>query len=98
MRLKIIKVDGRCRSADGRFDVTDMDSGKNVGFVLHRLGSAIEDAHCPSWSISLFDGKYAGNFKGFEECTAFAAGVEAVLSHMTSTSDKRPKQKSESTA
>jgi len=84
MRLKVFQFDSCCPSADSRREVTDMETGKYVGFVLYRQGSTTEETHCPSWSISLFDGKYTGNFVGFEECTAFAAGVEAVLNHMTS--------------
>jgi len=95
MRLKVLQIDSGCRSADCRREVTDMDTGKNVGFVLGRQGSAVENARYQSWSISLFDGKYTGDFEALEECAAFAAGVGAVLSHMTSTSNKRSKQRPE---
>lgn len=39
--------------------------------------------------ISLFGGKYTGEFDTHEECVAFAKGVEAVLNHMVSTGDEK---------
>jgi len=98
MRLKVSLVDGCCRFVDCRRDVTDMDTGKNVGFILGPQGLTIENTRCPNWSISLFDGKYIGNFESLDECAAFAAGVEAVLSHVISTGNKRPKQRPEAAA
>ena len=38
--------------------------------------------------ISLFGGKYTGEFDTHEECVAFAKGVESVLNHIVSTDDK----------
>jgi hypothetical protein len=85
MRLKVPKVDGRT-------DVLDLDTGRSVGFVLGRQGTidgTVNRPPCPSWHISLFDGKYAASFQRHDECRAFAKGVEAVLSHMVSTGDHR---------
>ncbi len=41
--------------------------------------------------ISLFGGKYQGDFVKPEECDAFAKGVEAVLSHMTAVNEDQIK-------
>ena len=39
--------------------------------------------------ISLFGGKYQGDFEEPKECDAFAKGVEAVLNHMAETSEEK---------
>jgi hypothetical protein len=63
-------------------DVTD-ETGKKVGFVEASRSPA-------SRHISLFAGKYQGEFRSREECDAFAKGVEAVLNHMMATEEKLP--------
>jgi hypothetical protein len=59
MRLEVLQIDSGCRSADCGREVTDMDIGKNVGFVLGGKAPRSKNARHPSWSISLFDGKCA---------------------------------------
>jgi hypothetical protein len=76
MRLSVPKWDIRSHSGltEG---VTDEDSGRCVGSISH--------SHHPKGRlISLFDGKYVGSFERYDECVAFAKGVEAVLNHMIS--------------
>jgi hypothetical protein len=41
-----------------------------------------------SREITLFE-KYGGSFDSYEDCVAFAKGVEVVLNHMLSTGDER---------
>ena len=57
-------------------DVFDEDARKTIGFVEQSRSPAAR-------RISLFDGKYCGDFKSHDECAAFAKGVEAVLTHLT---------------
>jgi hypothetical protein len=64
-------------------DVVDQDTGKKVGHVIaERSPGKTRKRH-----ISLFGGKYQGNFESPDECDAFAKGVEAVLNHMTETDE-----------
>jgi hypothetical protein len=58
-----------------RSKVIDQDTGEQIGFVE-------ETRSPPRRHISLFGGKYHGDFTKPEECAAFAKGVEAVLNHM----------------
>lgn len=90
MRLKVPKIDGRSRRALHDHDVVDLDTGASVGTLESRLGETWLDTkdpartRIPSRTIALFNGKYKGRFKTHDECVAFAAGVEAVLNHITS--------------
>jgi hypothetical protein len=64
------------RSVPNAIDaIVDEDTGKEVGMI--RLG-----AHPRGRHVSLFDGKYKGNFESHAECEAFVKGVEAVLNHV----------------
>lgn len=63
-----------------RTEVIDEDTGKTVGFVDAERSPVKRH-------ISLFDGKYQGDFTEREECKAFAKGVEAVLNHMIATGE-----------
>lgn len=65
-----------------RTDVIDQDTGKTVGFVHNQRSPATRH-------ISLFGGKYQGDFERPEQCDAFAKGVEAVLNHMTAAEDEQ---------
>jgi hypothetical protein len=82
MRLKVYWVDMRGGYPNGmswRTDVVDEDTDQKVGYVY----AAREPQTEPYRHISLFDGKYKGDFTTHQECDAFAKGVEAVLNHMT---------------
>ena len=85
MRLKVPKIDLR-KEAAGTMDpaeysaIIDEDTGETVGYLAY--------GHQLSRHVRLFNEKYQGSFGSHEECVAFAKGVEAVLSHMTSTGDK----------
>ena len=63
-------------------EVIDQDTGKQVGFVHSERSPATRH-------ISLFGGKYQGDFKLPAECEAFARGVEAVLNHMTAADEEQ---------
>jgi hypothetical protein len=84
MRLLVEWVDmrgGWTSQVALRTDVIDQDTGKKVGFVdAERYG--VHSGSPAKRHISLFGGKYQGDFERREECDAFAKGVEAVLSHM----------------
>jgi hypothetical protein len=78
MRLLVEWIDmrgGYMSQVAWRTNVIDQDTGKKVGFVDAERSPAKRH-------ISLFGGKYQGDFVKPEECDAFAKGVEAVLSHM----------------
>jgi hypothetical protein len=51
-------------------------------------GTSYGSPHVPR-HISLFGGKYQGDFEEPKECDAFAKGVEAVLNHMAETSEEK---------
>jgi hypothetical protein len=55
--------------------ITDNDTGKVVGFVKASRSPATRH-------VSLFGGKYQGDFRTIEECCAFIKGVEVVLNHV----------------
>lgn len=79
MRLLVQWVDmrgGYATQVSFKTDVIDQDTGKIVGFVEAERSPAARH-------ISLFGGKYQGDFKSPEQCDAFAKGVEAVLNHLT---------------
>jgi hypothetical protein len=63
-------------------DVIDQDTGKKVGFVEEERSPAARH-------ISLFGGKYQGDFTTWGQCDAFAKGVEAVLSHLTAVDEEQ---------
>jgi len=63
-------------------DVIDQDTGKKVGFVVAERSPRARH-------ISLFGGKYQGDFESREECDAFARGVEAVLNHMVAADEEQ---------
>ena len=65
-----------------RTDVVDQDTGKKVGFV--QAERSPRKRH-----ISLFGGKYRGEFESPEQCDAFAKGVEAVLNHLTAAGEEQ---------
>jgi len=65
-------------------DVTE-DSGQKIGVVYaERQDGATLFRH-----ISLYGGKYEGQFRSREECDAFEMGVRAVIKHLTSVSDQQ---------
>jgi hypothetical protein len=64
-----------------RPEVIDEDTGKVVGFVHCERSPA--ERH-----ISLFGGKYQGQFRSHEGCVAFAKGVEAVLNHIVAADEE----------
>jgi hypothetical protein len=83
MKLLVKWVDvrgGYVSNVSFRTEVIDVDTGKDVGFVESSRSPAARH-------ISLFGGKYQGDFTRPEECDAFAQGVEAVLSHMVDIPD-----------
>lgn len=82
MKLKVPVLDARTRRGRHPDRVIDLDTGKTIGFISGRHGSALDSF--PSWVIQLFDAKYSAGFKSWEECAAFAKGVETVLNHMIS--------------
>jgi len=63
-------------------NVIDQDTGKKVGFVDAERSPAMRH-------ISLFGGKYQGDFRTAEQCDAFAKGVEAVLNHLTAADEEQ---------
>ena len=78
MRLQVHWVDmrgGHGSPARWRTPVIDQETGKKVGFVDSKKSPAARH-------ISLFGGKYRGDFTTRQQCAAFANGVEAVLNHM----------------
>lgn len=87
MRIDVPVADGRSHVAGHQYDVKDLDSGKTVGWIYSRQGETWGSKRTPSWRIELFAGKYVGKFERWEECVAFAEGVEAVLNHMVSTAE-----------
>lgn len=76
---------GYLSSVSFRTEVIDEETGKEVGFVESSRSPAIRH-------ISLFGGKYRGDFRTPEECFAFAKGVEAVLNHMVELSEQAASQ------
>lgn len=85
MKLQVQWVDmrgGYMSRISWRTDVIDEETGKTVGFLENRRSPA--ERH-----ISLFDGKYQGDFDDHKQCAAFAKGVEAVLNHMVAVSEEK---------
>jgi hypothetical protein len=94
MRLQVYWVDmrgGYMSDVAWQTDVIDQDTGKNVGFVDSERSPRAR-------RISLFGGKYQGDFKTREECDAFAKGVEAVLNHLTAAADEEGEEQENSEA
>jgi hypothetical protein len=77
MKLRVYWIDlrgGYTSKVSFRSEIIDDHTGKEVGFV--DASRSPRQRH-----ISLFGGKYQGDFESPEECTAFAKGIEAVLNH-----------------
>lgn len=93
MRLKVPVLDGRSVIYQG--DVIDLDTDQSVGDISSRNGSVRLDTktgkyeRTPSWEIWLFR-RYRGQFETWQECAAFAEGVEAVLKRVTALSELPP--------
>ncbi len=88
MRLVLEKVEMRGGYIGDYFwptEVIDEDTGKKVGVLRHERSPAARH-------ISLFGSKYQGSFKTFEECEAFARGVEAVFNHMVEVPEESAEQ------
>jgi len=78
MRLQAQWVDMRGNygsSVTWTTDVIDQETGRKVGFIENERSPAKR-------RVSLFGGKYQGDFVSPLECAAFAKGVEAVLNHI----------------
>ena len=71
-----------------RTNVIDQDTGKKVGFVDAER-AAIHSGSPAKRHISLFGGKYQGDFVKPQECDAFVKGVETVLSHMVARDEEQ---------
>ena len=104
MRIKIPKVDGRSRRAMYlSVQVVDLDTGKVIGDIENRQGQIRLDSNDeyvrhPSRTISLFGGKYIGQFETHDECYAFAEGVQAVINHLTSLPERRVSEEESDTS
>jgi hypothetical protein len=87
MQLLLQNIDMRGGDGDSYWmtKVTDKDTGKEVGTLRHERSPAVR-------RISLYGGKYHGKFKTFDECAAFARGVEAVFNHMVELPDAEAQQ------
>jgi hypothetical protein len=84
MKLKVIYVDMRGGYGGQNVwetDVIDEETGRKVGFVHQENKPAKR-------FISLFGGKYVGNFDDVDRCVAFAKGVEAVFNHALATDEE----------
>jgi hypothetical protein len=90
MDIKVPRIDGRTRFADGPHQIIDVDSGKTVGNLECRQGMTLGNRRYMSRTLSLFDGKYRGSFETHAECVAFAKGVEAVIKQMVAPKDAPP--------
>ncbi len=83
MKLRVYWTDmrgGSVSKVSFRTEVVDEETGKEVGFVEATRSPAVRH-------ISLFNGKYQGDFVEPKECDAFAKGVEAVLNHVVDSTD-----------
>jgi hypothetical protein len=81
MRLKFDFFDGRkwCTR-----DVIDEETGKVVGYIRSN-GTGFENYG--GIDIELFDGKYLKVANSYKECFGFVMGVQAVLNHLTTTTN-----------
>lgn len=82
MKLKVPRGDARTGrpSVYGQsHTVVDLESGKTVGHLYKRRGFNLGEQRIPTWAISLFNGQFEGKYESWEECVAFAAGVERVM-------------------
>lgn len=66
---------GFTTKVSARTEIIDKDTNKEVGFIEASRSPIVRH-------VSLFGGKYQGDFTTPEECSAFVKGVEAVLNHM----------------
>ena len=87
MKISVPKIDGRNTVGDETHPVFDAETGRALGYISSRRGSRFSVT--PSWSISLFDDKYKGEFDRWDECRAFAEGVESVIRNLTSKTPAR---------
>ena len=81
MKLKVFWTDMRGGWVDPvevNNDVIDEETGAVVGYTI-AARSPIER------HVFLFGEEYTGIFQTYEECKTFVKGVEAVLTHLTST-------------
>jgi hypothetical protein len=78
MQLVLEDVDMRGNHGNSHWTthVVDKDTGKKVGTLLHERSPAVR-------TISLYGGRYHAHFKSFDECVAFANGIEAAVNQMT---------------
>ena len=76
MKFKVPIFDSRRFDAKLHKDIIDADTGKVVGWIVRNWGIA-------GTTISLFGGKYSGQFSSSEECAAYAEGVEDAINQMT---------------
>jgi hypothetical protein len=76
MRIEVPYYDHRERLCPDREGLSD-ETGKLVGRIAYKSG--------PTMYVSLFAGKYRGEFHSDKECEAFVRGVEAVLNYVLTT-------------
>jgi hypothetical protein len=82
MRLTFKRFDGR---QVNYVDVIDQETGNKVGLIQ----SSGSDFYAGGGIyIYLFGNRYKTTVHSYAECQGFVKGVEAVLNHMTSTSDR----------
>jgi hypothetical protein len=82
MKLMVPAVNGRAGKASAyghKHSVIDLHTGKTVGYLYSRRGFNLGDQRIRSWAISLFNNQFEGKYERWEECVAFAEGVEQVL-------------------
>jgi hypothetical protein len=85
MKLKVPRVSGRTGKASvygHTQSVVDVHTGKAVGHLYNRRGFKLGGQRIPSWAISLFNNQFEGTYESWDECVAFAQGVEQVLTIM----------------
>lgn len=84
MRLVLRNIELRGGYADKTAwepEIVDLDTGKVVGSYYQENKPRLR-------RVTLFGGKYVGEFATHQECDAFAKGVEAVLNHMTAADEE----------
>ena len=82
MKLKVPRGNGRTGqpSVYGQtHNVIDLHSGKTVGHLYKRRGFNLGDQRIPKWAISLFNDQFQAKYESWDECVAFAQGVERVM-------------------
>jgi hypothetical protein len=89
--IHVPKLDGRTAGPGGLYPkIIDLDTKRAVVHldILRKISLVPPTARF----ISLFGGKYTGEFDSHEECVAFAKGVESVLNHIVSTGNETSAQ------